>query len=74
MYHGHLPSQEKMPHFLLRRTTMHLSITMVVNLRYMNDSDTSLCNTKFVWEKLTGNAKKALKNSTNPSSSDRKVS
>lgn len=40
MYHGHLPSQEKMPHCLLGRTTMHLS-TMVVNLRYLNDSDTS---------------------------------
>ena len=25
MYHGHLPSQEKMPHCLLGRTTMHLS-------------------------------------------------
>lgn len=48
---------------------------MVVNLRYLNDSsDTSLYNTKLVSEKLTGNAKKALKNSTNPLSFDRKVS
>lgn len=49
-------------------------VTMVVNLRYLNDSDTSLYDRKLLWEKLTGNAKKALKNSTNPSSSDRNVS